>query len=309
MGHLRSIPSGGNGLTAASVDRLTDIFGDEIQSTDELILRQADGLKAFTIADLAAALGTTGQGWTPASLGSSRIAIDFGRRDTLYSDTARTTPSLQDGTNVTLGGVTDLSGTARHLSQGTSGDRPRYNSSALVAGRGYCEVVDTGDHMDFASAWVAGADAGSSYFSLAWTAYLPTAALQADSSLMVFGGTTANGMGAHYDATGKVRLRREDVFGEGATTAAPLDEWHTVVITFGYVNGLKIWVNGVAQAVTSTVTSNTFAGDTQAFLRSDVTGWNSGPGGRVGLAYGNGIEWTADQVAQVNSWLAVRAGI
>lgn len=308
MEHLKST-STGQGLTLAAVNRLGLIYPEEVQSYDDLIVATSSGLKRLEVNDLAGTLGLDYVGgWSPASLPSPRVAYDFGRRDTLFSDSSRATALIHDGTNEVIGSVTDLSGADRHLSQGTANDKPRYNSANLVNGRNYLEVIDTSDHMDLASAWVAGADAGSSFFSLAWIAYLPTAALQADCSLMVLGGGNAAAMGAYYNADGDVALRKEDAFSQTTTSPAPLDEWHYVVITYGYANGIKIWINSVAQTLTGTSVNVVFTGNTNTILRSDNTGWNSGAGGRIACVFGNATEWTADQVSLVNAYLAARMG-
>lgn len=296
------------GLTASAVARLDPLFPEEIMSHDDLILYQEGVLKRISIDDLSATLGTTGRGWTPASVGSSQLVIDAARRDTLWLNTGRTTPVLSTGVNEQLAGLTDLSGAGRHASMATSSQQPRYNSAALVNGRNYIEIRNSNDQMmNLAVDWTAGPN---------WTVnmgvYVPATALQANWAFPVLQGHDSGALCFGIGPTGQVKIARQYGGASVTTTNVALDAWNHIRITNDTAVGHKVWVNSTQLTLDDIdVGRNYDAGTalTRYLFRDAPNNYDSGAGCLISYLYCNGVTFTTGQGALADAWGAAALGL
>lgn len=265
------------------------IAADTIFPADYVIIQTSAGPKTVRFDDLAVAMGATGIGVSPINYPGAALAWDFGRKDKLFSDAALSTLIVADGTNKTIGSIQSLISGGRTLSQGTNNDRWSWNSGNVVNFRPYAVNNDTGDHYDLSSTINLGASSGTSFFTAIWAAYIPTSALQANSTVQILGGTGGSAVSLIYDNLGRPSLRKEDAFGHSTVNPAPLDAWHVVALRYSYATGLSISINNVAQAVTDAVAANTFNGPSGNVGRSDWTGWTTGAGVRIRKIYVNTV--------------------
>ena len=115
---------------------------------------------------LAAKWGTT---WTPAGL---KAWYDFSDISTLWQDTARTSAITADAQ--TIGGVTDKSGTGRHLQAPTTANEPAYKTG-IIAGKSIARLDGTDDRLSAVS-WVG--DASWTFFIVAQKRSAPISSAQ-----------------------------------------------------------------------------------------------------------------------------------
>lgn len=298
---------GPKGTDLASIDRALDratvLYPEEVLASDYVLIQQSDGIKIISANNLAGALGVESMGgWSPASIGSSAYAFDFSRRDTLHLDTSRLVPMLHDGTVELLAGVTDLSGRGGHLSQSTSTQRPDYNSAQLVNGYNYIQSTNQNDvQMVTAQTWTPGTN-----WSICWAAYVPSAGLKADWTFPVLCGTDTSELCVGYDENGAIRIHGLFGFSTETTVAAPLDEWHGVIITYDTAVGLKVWVNDDELTVGDIDTGRNWVNTDPYLMRDAPNGVD--PADNCGLMhlYANTLTYDADHVALVKAFNALR---
>lgn len=190
----------------------------------------------------------------------------------------------KDGSSL-IGQVNDLSGNARHLTQGTAGSKPLW-------------VDSTPDHGSFdagggaALKRVLRTGMGAVFSSWEWTLAVITkcvTAPNANNQFNVFGAqNSANGRGGtslgYYSTTATRRINMNRISDGAAGNAtfgnAPLDTWELWVLRIrgdsdGAAATVKARVNGADQAVTGTTYANVIDANAAFLLGSAISNGNA----------------------------------
>lgn len=223
---------------------------------------------------------STGRGRRFVSASSSAVVDLSGAIGEWNFDVANVT---KDGGNL-IGQVNDLSGNARHLTQGTAANKPLWvddttDYGSLDAGGGAAlkRVTKTG--------------MGATFTHYEWTIAYISKCITAPNALNTFNifsaqnsatGREGCGQVGYYDTT---RTRRAFIITAGGSSSnitwgnAPADTWElTVVRLAGTSNGgaatATARVNGAAQSITGSTTTNNIAANGAFFLGSAISNGN-----------------------------------
>lgn len=210
-----------------------------------MVLRPASGSASFSPTDISGLVA-----W-----------YDFSDITTLFQDSARTTPVTADADRI--GGVTDKSGSARHLGQGTASKRPTYktaiqNSKSIGRFDGSDDVLTfTTETLTAFTLLVVSKKTSTSYGVMEWR----TAGQAGFAYASETAGTWRSNLTISSAAADEVSNTKNNAAAEAVPTAFHLDIWDSAP---------TLRVNGAS--------ATTAAGG---------GGWGARGGGQVGRFYNN----------------------